>query len=206
MNPDHKCHEDMSLGLIALFKGLVTRESEPKIWQGIQIHQIAIMDYVRVLGLELVLDPAEGFAWLRSREYTDGETPLPRLMARRQLPYLSSLVLALLCRKLAESDAGGDMGKLVLSRDEMVEMVRVFLPESANETRLADQVSSALGKIEELGFICRLKSDSLRWEVRRVIRTFVDAQWLNEFSQRLESYRLLPLRGKGSPDTSEEAQ
>jgi hypothetical protein len=62
-----------------------------------------------VLGLELVLDEAEGYAFLRARpEEEDSDTSaskLPRLVARRPLSFPVSLLLALLRKKLAEFDA-----------------------------------------------------------------------------------------------------
>ena len=192
---------ELSVPVINLLKGVVYRDQDEAVWQAVLNLQAAIQDYVSVLGLELILDEAEGFAWLRNREPAEGEAPLPRLMARRQLPYLSSLLLALLCRKLVESDSGGDSGKLVLARDEIVELVRVFRPQSANEARLSDQVGQSLGRLEESGFVRRLKSDEQRWEIRRIIRTFVDAQWLREFNQRLEAYRL----GDGRDGSGREA-
>ncbi len=66
-------------------------------------------DYVAVLGLELVLDEAEGYAFLRSRpgRRRDAAPKLPRLVARRPLSFPVSLLLALLRKKLAEFDAGG---------------------------------------------------------------------------------------------------
>ena len=82
---------------------------------------------------------------------------LPRLVARRPLSFPVSLLLALLRKKLAEFDASGGDTRLVLTRDEIVELVRVFLPESSNEARLIDQIETHLNKIVELGFLRRLK-------------------------------------------------
>lgn len=190
--------EGLSVPLISLLKGIVCRQDNESLWQCVLNLRTVLTDYVAVLGLDLLVDEAEGFAWLRSRELDDGETALPRLLTRRQLPYLSSLLLALLCRKLAETDAGGNAGKLVLDRSELVELVRVFLPQRGNEARLSDQVMTALGRIEDLGFVRRIKDDEGRYEIRRIIRAFVDAQWLAEFSGRLEEYRQFGEAGKES--------
>ena len=137
----------------------------------------------------MVLDEAEGFAWLRAREGQEGEATLPRLMTRRQLPYLPSLLLALLRKKLAETDGSGEGQRLILSRDELVDLVRVLLPGGANEARVSDQVMTAANRIEDLGFIRRLKNQDNMFEVRRVIKAFVDAQWLAELDSRLAAYR-----------------
>lgn len=57
----------------------------------------------------------------------------PRLIARRPLSYPVSLMLALLRKRLAEADAGGGDARLVLSREEIAELMRVFLPDGTNE-------------------------------------------------------------------------
>jgi hypothetical protein len=185
-NPDG---QELSPPVIALLKGVIYREGDEALWQQTLALQSAIRDYVTILGLELILDEAEGFAWLRGRESPEGETALPRLMTRRQLPYLVSLLLALLRKKLAETDSSGDSQRLILSRDELVDMVRVFLPAGGNEAKLSDQVMAAANRAEELGFIRRLRNQERLFEVRRILKAFVDAQWLAEFDARLEGYR-----------------
>jgi hypothetical protein len=165
------------------------RESDEDLWRDLLADQAALRDYVAVMGLELVLDEAEGFAWLRQREAREGEPQLPRLIVRRQLPYLPSLLLALLRKKLAETDVSGEAQRLVLSREELVDLVKVFLPAAGNEVRLADQVLAAVGRLEDLGFVRRLKGQESLYEVRRVLKAFVDAQWLADFDARLAEYQ-----------------
>jgi hypothetical protein len=114
---------------------------------------------------------------------------MPRLIARRQLSFPVSLLLALLRKKLAEFDAGGGDTRLVLSRDDMVEMIRVFLPDSSNEARLIDQVDTHINKIISLGFLRALGGPEKMFEVRRILKAYVDAQWLADFEQRLIEYR-----------------
>jgi hypothetical protein len=82
----------------------------------------------------------------------------------------------------------------VLSREEIVEMLRLFLPAQTNEARLTDQIETHLNKIAELGFIRRLKTQAgspqpAAFEVRRILKAFVDAQWLADFDARLDAYR-----------------
>lgn len=181
--------DGLSRVLISLMKGVLYQEADPGLWQQLLNLQTKIRDYVSVLGLALILDESEGFAWLQTKEQKEGEEPLPRLVGRRQLSYPVSLIIALLRRKLAEFDAGGGDTRLILSRDDIVEIVRTFLPEGTNEARLVDQIDAQLNKIVELGFIRRLRGQEHLIEVRRILKAFVDAQWLNEFDSRLKAYQ-----------------
>ena len=182
---------ELSLVVVPLLKGVVYREENPGLWGALLNLQAGVQDYVAVLGLELMLDEAEGYAFLRSCQEADEEsaTAVPRLVARRQLSYPVSLLLALLRKKLAEFDAGGGETRLILSRDEVAELVRIFLPAGSNEVKLINQVDATLNKIAELGFIRRLRGQSQMIEVRRIIKAFVDAQWLAHFDERLAQYR-----------------
>ncbi len=179
--------------LVSLLKGVLYRDDAADLWNDLLHLQARVREHVGVLGLELTLDDAEGYAFLRSRPDAEDESGVrtPRLMARRPLSFHVSLMLALLRKKLAEFDAGGDDTRLVLSRDEIVEMVRVFLPESSNEARVTDRIDSHLNRIVDLGFLRRMKTPGAEeaFEVRRILKAFVDAQWLAEFDAKLAEYR-----------------
>ena len=175
--------------LIALFKGVLYRDEQPSLWQALVRLEARAREYVSILGLELVLDEAEGFAYLRQRRTRDGEVELPRLVPRRQLSYSVSLLLALLRKKLAEHDATGGDPRLILTKEQIVEALRIFLPETGDEVRLIGRIDADINKVVELGFLRRLRGQEDRFEVRRILASFVDAQWLSEMDQRLAEYR-----------------
>ncbi len=181
--------QNISKPLIELMKGVVFRENDEKLWQILEDCQVVIQDYVRVLGLDLVLDASEGYAWLKTREPEEGEDPLPRLVGRRPLSYPVSLIIALLRKKLAESDASGEDNRLILSVEDIADMVKVFFPSTGNEARLLDKIHIYLNKIVDLGFIRHLKGQKDKIEVIRILKAFVDAQWLHELDDRLREYQ-----------------
>jgi Domain of unknown function (DUF4194) len=191
---------DLSLLLINLLKGVIYRESDSGVWGVLLQLQSQVRDYVTVLALELVLDESEGYAFLRALDNNEADAPqgLPRLIARRPLSFAVSLLIALLRKKLTEFDANGAETRLVLSLDEIVEIVRVFLPTKSNDARFFDQIESNLNKIVELGFLRKLKSMGdtagatlvpASYEIKRILKAFVDAQWLSEFDQKLSAYQ-----------------
>jgi hypothetical protein len=179
----------LSQAVTQLMKGVVYRDTHEKAWRALLQVQVHVRDYVRVLGLTVVVDESEGYAFLRSLpDLADDETAaIPRLIPRRALSFHVSLLLALLRKKLAESDARNSDTKLVLTRDQLVELVRLFLPESSNDARLVDQIETHIGKVVELGFLRKVK-DQNAYEVRRIVKAFVDGQWLSEFNDRLAEY------------------
>jgi len=179
---------ELSPVLVGLFKGVLYRDNDEALWSQLLALRLHVSDYVAVLGLTLVVDDAEGYAFLRSRDDPD-QPELPRLVARRSLSFHVSLLLALLRKKLAEFDAVSAETRLVLSREQIVEMMRVFLPDISNETRLIGNIDTYLTKIVDLGFLRRLRGTDDQYEVRRILKAFVDGQWLSQFDARLAEYR-----------------
>lgn len=183
-------NDDNRLGqlLVALFQSVLYRETDAALWQSLGELLGRVRDHCAVIGLELILDEAEGYAYLRQRPARDGAPALPKLVQRRALSYPVSLVLVLLRKRLAEFDAGGEEAVLVVSRDQLADEIRLFLPETGNEARQLDRLDTHLNKVVELGFLRRLRGQDSAFEVRRILKAFVDAQWLGEFEQRLAEY------------------
>lgn len=174
--------------LVALFQGVLYQEASAPTWQSLLDLQARVRDYCRVIGLELILDEAEGYAYLRQCPATPGTPDVPRLIQRRALSFPVSLILVLLRKKLAEFDVTGADTRLVVSREDLADHMRLFLPDTANEARLLDRMETHLNKVVELGFLRRLRGQEGQYEVRRIIKAFVDAQWLDDFANRLEAY------------------
>ncbi|MFP5310960.1 MAG: DUF4194 domain-containing protein [Actinomycetes bacterium] len=170
-----------------LFKGVLDVSDDEKVWQSLLGLTSHVRDYVSVLGLDLVLDEAEGYAFLRSKDDPDGT--LPRLIARRTLTFNVSLLLALLRRRMMEFDINSSEVRLVMTEQEIADMVSVFLPESSNEAKVLDRLVTDIKKVVELGFLRRLKGQPGTYEVARILKAYVDAQWLEEFDARLADYR-----------------
>jgi hypothetical protein len=195
-----------SMVLVSLMKGVVHAEAEPKNWQALLDLQARVRDHVAPLGLELIVDEVEGYGYLRQRVVVEGEAEVPRLVPRRPLGFQVSLLLALLRKKLAESDAQGDSTRIILGREQIADLVRVFLPEGANEARWMDRLDAHINKVVEMGFLRRLRGQKGKgggdggkdgakdrakdgeFEIQRILKAFVDAQWLAELDRRLAAY------------------
>ncbi len=178
----------LSVVLVALYKGPVYRDAHPQLWESLLDERAAVEDHVAVIGLQLQIDENEGYAFLRSRPLGETEAQIPRLMPRHSLSFHLSLLLALLRGRLAEFDATSTDTQLVLTTEQMTEMLRVFMPDSSNETRLFANVEAQINKAAELGFLRRLRGTDDTYEVRRILRAYVDGQWLADFDERLDEY------------------
>lgn len=169
--------------LIALLKGVLYGDHSPQLWRDLLNLQSGARDHLRLLGLDLVIDEAEGYAYLRqsaAEEQDTSEAPR-RLIPRRPLSYPVSLLLVLLRKRLAQHDAHGGETKLVLTREQIIEMLRVFLTQGSNEAKLEDQIERHIDRVVELGFLREIQEENTAlFEVRRILRAFVNADWLAE--------------------------
>lgn len=177
-----RAHDALPAVLVALMKGVVYREQAPQLWRDMESVQAAARDHLRLLALDLLIDEAEGYAYLRQTDIDPGasEDAAPRLIPRRPLSYPVSLLLVLLRKRLALHDAQGGETRLVLTREQMVEMMRTFLPSGPNEAKITDQIETHIRRVEDLGFLRRMKDDEAIYEVRRIVRAFVNADKLAE--------------------------
>ena len=174
--------------IIALMKGVVYRESDEDTWLTLERTGARVRDHFATIGVDVVVDDAEGYAYLRSRPEVEGEEALPRLVRRRALTYNVSLLLVLLRKRLVEFETAGGEGRLVLTTEQIVEMLRLFQTGSTNDARVVDQAERTIGKAAELGFLRVLRGQSDHWEVRRILKAYVDAQTLSDFATKLRGY------------------
>ncbi len=177
--------------IVNLYKGPVYRDRQPETWRDLLADQASARDYCAVIGLELLLDEAEGYAFLRQASETEAadESPLPRLIPRHNLSFRLSVLLVLLRKRLLELDAGGDETRLIVTRETLIEDMRLFMPASNNEAKTLEQIERLLGQAEGFGLLRPLQNDSAKFEVRRIIKALVDAQWLADLETKLNEYR-----------------
>jgi hypothetical protein len=183
----------LSTLLVQLLKGVVYEDRHAKVWLSLLQLQAAVRDYFKVLGLELYLDEAEGYAFLKQQpidEDNSDKITVPRLIPRRSLTFPVSLLLVMLRKRLAEEDAIGGSTRVILTREQIIDMMLLFMPEQKNEARLNDQIKIAINRVIDYGFLRKLKqSNGDTLEIRRILKAFVDAQWLDEFNQHLDGYQ-----------------
>ncbi|MDF2808144.1 MAG: hypothetical protein K0S43_3090 [Cellulosimicrobium sp.] len=214
---------ELSVVVTSLLKGVVYRESGESLWRDLLAREAQVRDTVAMMGLQVVVDEGDGYAYLRSQPEHERDERVPRLIPRRELPFDVSLLLALLRKRLAQADSEGGQTRLVLARTEIVDLLRVFLAQdagaAANEARLVDRVDGLVRRVVELGFLRPAGrpdsdgapdggtapgedgdpavGDARRYEVRRILKAFVDAQWLADFDARLAQYLELAAEGAG---------
>lgn len=181
---------NISSVIIHLLKGILFRNQQSQLWNDLLELQTQVIDYVKVIGLNLEIDDVEGYAWLtQTLPDEDEKDPLPRLITRRPLSYPVSLLCVLLRKKMAEADSSGAETRVIVSRDELFNTMQVFMQEKSNEAQVAASINATINKVIELGFLRKLKNDNENMEIQRIIIALVDADWTAGFIQKLRNYQ-----------------
>lgn len=178
----------LSQVLINLQKGIVYRENNETLWQDLIQLAPRVKDYFALTYLDLILDEAEGYAFLKSKADSE-EQSYPRLISRRALTFEVSLLLVLLRKRLVEFDAESSDTRLILSQTEIVNLMQTYLGESTNQAKTVDKIESYINKVLELNFLQKLKSSQSEpyYEVKRILKAFIDVEWLQQFDQWLDA-------------------
>ena len=176
--------KESSKVIIKLFNGVVYKNDQAKLWLELEKSYASIADYLKPLGVEVVFDESEGYAYLQNLEM---EEDFPVLLRKRSLSYKVSLLIVLLRKRLTQFDMQSEDSRAIISTEEIVEMLELFLGESFNEVKQRKEMEGYIKKVVDLGFLKKLKN-SENYEIKRVIKSFVNAQWLDDFEKRLAEY------------------
>lgn len=186
--------------MIRLLQGAIFSD-DASTWNLLLTHQRAVQDDFARIGLELYLNEADGFAFLRQPEPEDAEQALPRLTRRDRLSYHVTLLCVLLRERLEQFEASTpESDRLLVSQDELRDLLRPFLAERNDERALNKKLDETVNRVIELGFLKRSSSSSGFLEVRRIIKARIDSERLAEIKGKLESGHRDSGEDEGNPD------
>lgn len=178
---------EYSLSLIALLKGIVY-DHQKEAWENLLRYETDVKKYFSQVGLELYLDKSEGYAYLRQQTWEEEENALPRLAEKRQLDFVTSLVCLVLRKFLLEQDARSGSVRSIITEQEIVDKVKIFLPDAPDEARMQDKIMTAVNKVIKTGFLRKLEDKGNNYEIHRVIKGFINADVIEDTLKRLQQY------------------
>lgn len=200
-SPDATPRES-SLVKIALLKGPIYFEDE-QLWRIATAHREHLERYFGDLGLEFRLDPQEGLAFLRQKQWPSGEEPLPALFRREELPFAVSLLGALAREELQKhQQAHPDQPRLMEEIDTIAGWLAPYFGTGRNDAKERRQLYTIVRKAERHRLLRRVKDDATeRYEICRVIKLLFPLEGLQEYVGRLKAARA----SDTNPESEEEA-
>ncbi len=164
---------EWSTAAVRLLQGVVYMDDGP-VWGIICSNRSRLDEYFARIGLSLVVDEAEGFAFLRQfeeEELADGYDAIPKLFRKSRLSYDATLLCVLLrdeLRRFEEEDF--DNQRCVVKTSDLFELWKAFFSISSDEVKLMKGLRSAISDLEELKFVRRFSDEPEEWEIRRILK------------------------------------
>lgn len=173
-----------------LLKGIVYKKEYPKEFFEIGSQSYGVIsEYLQAIGLELIVCEEDGFAYLQSIVYEDEDEAPYKLLIPRELGYKVSLLCVLLRKKFTEFQMQNEHERAIISFADMTTMLSLFFAKRFDEVKLQKEMESVIKKVIALGFLKELNTDERSYEIQSAIKAFIDAQWLDDFDQKLKSYQ-----------------
>jgi hypothetical protein len=170
-----------------LLKEAIYRKDQED-WEVLRANQDKVNHFFHSVGLKLVLDEAEGFAFLDQIQI-EGVDRVPKLTQRRQLSYQATLLLVCLREEFCRFDTSApDATRLTKTVGELQDLVSAFLKESTNQVRDMSRISAAIQRLTDLGYLDKISDDPETYEVKPIIKAKLGPEQLEDIKLRLSKY------------------
>lgn len=181
---------EWSIAAVRLLQGAVYAD-DARIWNTVLGSQSHLETYFGRLGLLLIVDEPEGLAYLRQAaedELPEGYERLPKLFRKTRLGYDATLLCVLLreeLRRFEEEDVHNE--RCVVETTVLFDQWMTFFPGQGDQVRQRRELSQAMSKLEELGFISKFNDEPETWEIRRILKARLPAAELEGLKAQLLS-------------------
>lgn len=178
-----------SNAIVKLLRGVI--DNNDTVWQDILMYQSEIQDYLSVIGLELIIEKEDGYAFVRQKN--NEADALMSLVSRRRLTFEVSVVLIVIRQILEEFDSNpmeSQSNDKYISASDIKEEVELFLPEKYNRVKFMRELDKYIERVVELGFLIKTKSGEMesRYRIHRIIKKKITLDDLVEFKDKLKDY------------------
>lgn len=170
---------ELSVALATLLRGPLHAEDSAPIWASITKLGTQLRDHLSILGMQLVVDDLERYAYVRTiDELPEG---MPRLARRHALTFGCTVLLILLRKELTAADADGETPRVIVTTEKMTEWMRDYRRDGVSEDRINGDVNTLV----KLGYLRKLRDSDDTFEARRIIKAIVTADWLATWRDQL---------------------
>ena len=176
---------------IKLLKGPV-EYLEKGAWEQLLQYQAELTRFLGQLGLVLVLEKEDGYAYLEQQKLDEEENAIG-WVRRIQIGYEESILLILLRDMMAEFEVGeAATRELIKKRREIKEYAELFFKENPSRVKFIRDLDRLIDKVEELDFLEKVEmndiADEQKFRIKKIIKAKVDNEILENFKQQLTEH------------------
>jgi Domain of unknown function (DUF4194) len=191
-------HESFAPLAIKLMQGVLYDE-DTRLWTDLtKVQEEPLRKYFQQIGIQLIVNRTEGFAYLRQPGVTDtddDQLALPRLMRRRPLTVDQSILCVLLRERMEEHTMLDTASREpVMHLKEITHLVDVFFKERNTQQRFLRDVKKTVEDLRGMGFLelvterssgSDTKAESERYRIKRILKAFIDTDELRQLHETL---------------------
>ena len=174
---------------IALLRGPIYHDDP--VWEMLLKHRPDVIRFFAEVGIRLVLDTTDGFAYLDQAEEGEPGSEWPKLLHRDRFSYDVTCVLVVLREWLLSQETKTREDRAPLRFDDLLTQLRPFSrKKDANVEKEERRWREAVNKVLALGFLKRWKGEEA-FVVRPVLRTRLAVDHLKALRETLEKHTTL---------------
>jgi hypothetical protein len=173
-----------------LLQGVVYNDDAS--WRDILQNQVGIYEYLEKIGIELVVDTQDGYAYIK-QILLDDEGNTVGLVRRVAMNYEASLICIFLRERLDDFDIHDHLNnRCTVSHKQLKEDIELFFKEKPNVKKFLREIDKHIRKVVEYGFLNILKGgpkdEENVYEIRRIIKARVSSDHIETFRRKMEEY------------------
>lgn len=178
--------------IIKLLQDVIYND-EGKTWDDLLSFKNQVTEYFDRIGLEVIIDETDGFAFLRQPE-TEGDeaVKIVRLVRKQPLSYEISITLVVLREWLEEFDNRLETSKPFILHKDIRERLSMFFQDNTNKTKVVRSLNTSIAALENLGILKVNRDDAVKdnvqYEVRRILKAFISNEKLEEILNNLKNH------------------
>lgn len=188
---------------VRLLQGAVYVE-DARTWSLLLAHQSEIARYFHDLGALLVVDVAEGYAYIEQMD-VDDDHGMVRLFRRRQLSFETTMLLVILREELLRFDAKPLAVATIptVEHEWLIEQMSAFVPERNNRVKRQTAIEQVIRGAVQLGVLREVENPSgaQTYQIMRIVKAKLPEEKLSEVKERLQRAAAIATAPEGKDGT-----
>lgn len=180
---------------VKLLQGPIFRQNaNDKLWERLETYESDVGSFFSVLGVSVVIDKADGFAFLQQNDLDEEEDKVSRLIRQTPLTEEQSFLCILLRDELNKFDnpnnSQNKSSVLILRESDLYDQFALFYSQKTDQITAKNNFKKNLNRLCELGLLKEQNQDNpemeSEYEVRRYIRAKITSEFCEEFMKKLQ--------------------
>ncbi len=184
-----KPYSDTAPVKVKLLQGAIY-DDDPVAWKLILANEDPLREFFRELGQTLIVDRAEGWAYLEQDDL-DGHENMVQLFKRRPVSFEATVVLLLLREELLRFDGTPRAVETVptVTLSWLVDELSAFVPDQNNLVKRDAALKAVVRQVVSMGVLREIKNDEndTTYQILRIVKAKLPEAKISEIRERLRA-------------------